>query len=79
MPKKKGETTQQHMDRLRAVRGLPPLRDKMMLRAQAAVCIIDTMSEPAKKRARLHAFLSIFHPEIPADKAAEMARTAYRE
>lgn len=63
MTQKRGETQEQYMDRLRAVRGLPPMREdpQIMERTRAAVCLINTgCSETAK----LSAFLAIFHPEI---------------
>ncbi len=47
----------------------PDIRDK----AKAAVCMLNTM--PRKNKVtEMEAFLSIFHPEIPAEKRKEMSR-----
>jgi hypothetical protein len=64
MPRKRDETNEQWMDRLRAARGLPPQREELMGRVAAAQCYISTVRD--QKRAEvleLAAFMSIFHPE----------------
>jgi hypothetical protein len=65
LPRKRDETNQEHMDRLRAVRGLPPqTRDNLMERTRAAVCYVNAGSGRANDALKLTAFLSLFHPEI---------------
>lgn len=63
MPRKRDETEEQYMDRLRGVRGLPPMREDpdLMARTRAAVCFLNT---GASESSKLNAFLALFHPEI---------------
>lgn len=79
MPKQR-ETEQQHMDRLRKARGLPPVRterDLMMDRTRAAVAYIGTAFSPSQAEAmKMHAFMDIFHPEVPKDRVHMMAHHA---
>lgn len=65
MPQMKGETQEQYMDRLRAVRGLPPMRQDptIMDRTRAAVCLLNSQGGGGEA-SKLNAFLAIFHPEI---------------
>lgn len=58
MPKAKGETDEQWMQRLRDYR-----RDHMMERTRAAVCFVNSRNGESNKT-RMNAFLDIFHPEI---------------
>lgn len=65
MARKRDETDQEHMDRLRAARGLPPqTRDNLMERTRAAVCYVNSRSGYGGDALKLTAFLSLFHPEI---------------
>lgn len=62
--------SQAKMDRLRAARGLPPLRtqadlDGLMDRTRAAVAFLGT-SHADSEALKLQAFLALFHPEIEA-------------
>jgi hypothetical protein len=62
---KRRETEQEHMDRLRAARGLPPqTRDNLMDRTRAAVCYVNARSGYSGDALKLAAFLSLFHPDI---------------
>lgn len=75
MPKRKGETGQQHMDRLRAARGLPPLtRESLFEQVRAAKCYLSSDTGRGKPGLEMLAFVSIFHPE-KAD-SPEILRTA---
>jgi len=74
------ENDRAQMDRIRAFRGLPPLRDTRQLmfeQVAAARCYIDrasgTTNPAAQRRDEMHAFMSIFHPEVPAEKVRQMA------
>lgn len=64
-----------HMDRIRALRGLPPLtRENLFEQVAAAQCYISTCRNQAKAdELSMHAFMAIFHPDYPADKVREMA------
>lgn len=62
------KSDQEHMDRIRAARGLPPLRtqedvDNLMERTRAAVCLLNA-DRASSEASKLSAFLSLFHPEI---------------
>jgi hypothetical protein len=79
MGRRKGETQQEHMDRLRAARGLPPLtREGLMNEVAAARCYLDravsTTNPEQQRKLELTAFMAIFHPEVDADKVREMCR-----
>ena len=81
MPQRKGETQQQYMNRLRAVRGLPPMdagniRQQMMEEVAGARCWIDRVvrNPESQKRAELSAFMSIFHPDVPDETVRNMMR-----
>lgn len=66
-----------HMDRIRAARGLPPqTRDNLMERAEAARCFVDraVYSPRDQRRLELSAFMSIFHPEYSDDRVRNMMR-----
>ena len=68
---------QEHMDRIRAARGLPPqTRENLMEQVAAARCYIDrasrTTDPEAQRRIELTAFMAIFHPEVDADEVREM-------
>jgi hypothetical protein len=54
----------------------PDIRAELMRRSEAARAYIDrAMNNPERQReAELHAFMSIFHPEVPLDRVREMAR-----
>lgn len=69
---------QAHMDRIRASRGLPPLRsrEQLMNEVAAARCYIDQACSSPKqqRRAELAAFMSIFHPEVPDERVCSMMR-----
>lgn len=47
-----------------------------MKRVEAARLYINRVPHTAERAAELelHAFMSIFHPEVPAEKVREMAR-----
>lgn len=64
------------MDELRAARGLPPqTRDNLMNRTRAAVAYVGTAhSETQREKLALHAFMDIFHPEVPVERVREMVR-----
>lgn len=64
MPKRKGETNQQWMDRIREARGLPPLtRESLFEQVRAAKCYISTIYNPERQAdVELAAFMHIFHP-----------------
>lgn len=64
MPRRKGETNQQWMDRVREFRGLPPLdRDQLMLECRAAKAYIGSIhSSERAEDIELCAFMHIFHP-----------------
>ena len=67
MGRRRNETELQWMNRLRAVRGLEPLgvpADKLMETTRAAVCFVNAGSGHGGERAKLNAFLALFHPEI---------------
>lgn len=52
------------MDRLRALRGLPPqTRENLMERTRAAVCFVNS-GPRGSEAGQLNAFLALFHPEI---------------
>jgi hypothetical protein len=71
----KRETDKQHMDRLRAVRGLPPLtRENLMDRTRAAVAYCNTRS--GTEALKMQAFLSIFHPEMSDEVRRELVHAA---
>ena len=83
------EKTQARMDRLRALRGLPPLRTNdprveaanQMERVYAARCLIDATANHDNARTRsleLRAFMSIFHPETPQKMVDDMVRDVRR-
>lgn len=79
MPKAKGGTNQQWMDRIRVERGELPLsaeylRESMMERAKAAVCYINTGCLGRDDPSALMAFMTIFHPDFDAELTAEMVR-----
>lgn len=74
--KRKGETNQQWMDRLRAARGLPPqTRENLMEKVAAARCYVGTITNPERaKEVELVAFMDIFHPEVPQERVQELRR-----
>lgn len=74
MGRKRNETNEQYMDRLRAMRGLPPMRQdpQIMDRTRAAVGYINTSRLGRDDPAALAAFMSIFHPEYSEEKVREM-------
>lgn len=77
MPQKKGESQEQYMDRIRAVRGLGPMMEdpEIMGRTRAAVAYISTApNERIRNRLSLSAFMSIFHPEVKDETVREMLR-----
>ncbi len=69
-------TEQQEMDRIRAARGLPPLRsrEQLMTEVAAARCYIDRAVTNPRKQEELEllAFMSIFHPEVPRERVLAM-------
>jgi hypothetical protein len=61
MPKRKGETDEQWMNRIRAHRGLPPMdRDNLFNRCAAAKCYIQARG--GDEVLELAGFMDIFHP-----------------
>lgn len=71
MPKMRGETNQQWMDRLKEYRE----REAMMARTRAAVAYIDTARSAAQQeRLKLFAFMDIFHPEVSDEEVRRLAR-----
>jgi hypothetical protein len=76
VPRRKGETNQQWMNRLRAVRGLPPLdRDELFGRVRAAKCYIATITNPERQAdVELAAFMDIFHPRPTGYTLADVRR-----
>ncbi len=78
--KRKGETNQQWMDRLREARGLPPqTRENLMGRVAAAQCYVNTIANPERAReVELVAFMDIFHPEVPQERVQELRRAMRR-
>ena len=78
MPKKRGETAEQHMDRLRAIRGLPPQRHEIMDRTRAAVCYLNATNDGGDGHAAIYAFMSIFHPDVPTETVRQMAQDRRR-
>lgn len=61
MPRMKGETDQEWMQRLRRIRGVD--RSEMFLKAEAALTYSRTASNPEKqKELELRGFMSVFHP-----------------
>lgn len=66
-----------HMDRLRAVRGLPPqTRENLMEQVAAARCYIDraTSNPETQRKLEISAFMSIFHPEYTDEQVRELVR-----
>lgn len=64
MPRKKGETNQQWMERLQKFRA-----DEMMQRTRAAVTFCNAANSEASK---MNAFLALFHPEVEAGSLAHI-------
>jgi hypothetical protein len=53
----------------------PDLREQLMARSAAARAYIEACLSPARQeRAKLFAFMSLFHPDVPDDRVREMAR-----
>ena len=48
-------------------------RDKLMHRTRAAVAFCNTSNDPATD---MHAFMALFHPEVPQERVRELARDA---
>lgn len=76
MAQRRGETGRQYMDRLRAVRGLPPMKDRDQLfhEMRAAKCILSADGFRGRPGLEMLAFMSIFHPEKA--ESPEILRTA---
>lgn len=73
---KKSDRERAEMDRIRAARGLPPLRDTRQLmfeQVAAARCYASSItSSEHQQRVELSAFMSIFHPEVDAETLRSM-------
>ncbi len=67
MPRMKGETNEQWMQRLRDFRRD---RDAMMLNTRATVCYVN--STRGDEGLKLAGFMHLFHPEVPAEKVRQM-------
>lgn len=76
MPQRKGETQEAYMDRIRASRGLPPMREdpQIMRRTRAAVAFINGTN--ASEAAKMAAFLDIFHPEVQGQQHLSLMQAA---
>jgi hypothetical protein len=66
MPRMKGETNEQWMQRLRDFRSD---RDRMMHHTRAAVTYVNARGDEGLK---LAGFMHLFHPEVPEAKVREM-------
>lgn len=69
MPRKRGETNEQWMQRLRDHR--------MMDRTRAAVGFINGPGN-GRDDLKMSAFLDIFHPELSAEQRLELVQSARR-
>jgi hypothetical protein len=54
----------------------PGSRDEIFQRVAAARCYVDrAVSNPdTQTKLELHAFMAIFHPEVPHEKVRDLAR-----
>lgn len=81
MPKMRGETDRQFMDRLRDARGLPPMsettdfRAELMGRTRAAVGYIASKGSNTEAL-KMAAFLELFHPEVEGLQHLELMQSA---
>lgn len=71
MPRRRGKTNQQWMDRIKKYRDD---RDTMMERTRAAVCYLNTGRLGGDSPSALYAFMDIFHPEVPEETVRQMVR-----
>lgn len=72
------KTDQEHMDRIREARGLPPLRTQedagmMMSRTRAALAFVN--GNRGTEALKMAAFLAIFHPEMSEEKTRELVQS----
>ena len=67
MPRMKGETDEQWMQRIRDFR---KDRDEMMLHTRAAVAYCNT--DRADDGLKLAGFMHLFHPEVPPETVRQM-------
>jgi hypothetical protein len=76
MPRRRNETNQQWMDRVRAARGLPPMdRDRLMHDLRAAKCYIGSIQSPERQaEVELAAFMHFFHPRPEGYTRLDAAR-----
>jgi hypothetical protein len=73
MPRMKGETNEQWMQRLRDFRAD---RDSMMQHTRAAVCFAN--SARGDDGIKLAGFMHLFHPEVPQETVRQMVHDARR-
>jgi hypothetical protein len=76
MPRRRNETNQQWMERLRKVREVMD-DPKYMMRVQASREYLNRTqgsNQAQEKRRELIAFMSLFHPDVPQDEVMKMAR-----
>lgn len=76
MPKRKGETDQQWMNRIRAHRGLPPMdREELFTNLRAARCYASSIRSPEHQAdVELAAFMHFFHPRPEGYTLADVRR-----
>jgi hypothetical protein len=74
MPRRRGETDEQWMERLRDHRE----RETMMARTRGAVCFLNATNAGRHSGTTMAAFLDIFHPEFSDEQTLRLCMDAQK-